>query len=143
MKSWRMNCTFLKLHAMHYLPSWIVQWREFQITRQKEQIPFESTLCKCPKSLHVLWEEYEFGVGGRKAAKLFSSRERGRVKFNYSLRNHFWLLMSRMIQRGYTHTAAIDKIYNVYGTNLSATQILREIRKDTKNGGHPQLRWNY
>lgn len=103
-------------------------------------IPYESTLCKCPKSLHVLWQEYEFGVGGRKPAKLFSARERGRVKFNYSLRNHFWLLMNRMILRGYTHAAAIDKIYSVYGTNLSATKILRMIRSDSKTGGHAQLR---
>lgn len=103
-------------------------------------IPYESTLCKCPKSLHVLWQEYEFGVGGRKAAKTFSSKERGAVKFNYSLRNHFWMLMNRMISRGYTHTSAIDKIYSVYGTHLSATNILREIRKDTKNGGHAELR---
>ena len=104
------------------------------------RIPYESTLCKCPKSLHVLWQEYEFGVGGRKAAKLFSARERGLVKFNYCLRKHFWLLMLRMIQKGYTHTSAIDKIYEVYGTHLSATNILREIRKDAKNGGHAQLR---
>lgn len=102
--------------------------------------PYESTLTKCPKSLHVIWQEYEFGVGGRKAAKTFNARERGRVKYNYCLRNHFWLLMKRMILRGYSHTSAIDKIYSVYGVHLSATKILREIRKDSKIGGHPQLR---
>ena len=85
-------------------------------------------------------DEYEFGVGGRKAAKTFSARERGRVKFKYCLRNHFWSLMKRMILRGYSHTSAIDKIYSVYGRNLSASKILYEIRKDSKNGGHPQLR---
>ena len=103
-------------------------------------VPYEFTLSKKPSSLHVLWQEYEFGIGGRKAAKEFSASERGRVKFNYSLRNHFWQLLKDMIRRGYTHTAAIDKIYSVYGKNLSTTRILREIWKDTKNGGHALLR---
>ena len=102
--------------------------------------PYECTLTTCPRSLFVIWQEYEFGVGGRKAAKTFSARERGRVKFKYSLRNYFWSLMKQMILQGYSHTSAIDKIYSVYGNNLSATQILHEIRKDSKNGGHPQLR---
>ena len=109
-------------------------------SNESSTVPYEATLCKCPKSLFVLWQEYEFGVAGRKAAKLFSSRERGRVKFNYSLRNHFWLLVNQMIAKGYTHTAAIDKIYSVYGTQLSATQILRQIRSDAKIGGHAMLR---
>lgn len=103
--------------------------------------PYECTLTTCPRSLFVIWQEYEFGVGGRKAAKTFSARERGRVKFKYCFRNHFWSLMKRMILRGYSHTSAIDKIYSVYGRNLSASKILYEIRKDSKNGGHPQLRW--
>ena len=102
--------------------------------------PYQLTLCKCPKSLHVLWQEYEFGVGGRKAAKLFTASERGRVKFNYSLRKHFWNLMKYMLLKGYSHSSAIDKIHRVYGTNLSATKILREIRKDSRLGGHPLLR---
>ena len=102
--------------------------------------PYQLTLCRCPKSLHVLWQEYEFGVGGRKAAKLFTANERGRVKFNYSLRKHFWNLMKYMLLKGYSHTSAIDKIYRVYGSNLSATKVLREIRKDSRMGGHPQLR---
>ena len=111
-------------------------------TANEEQVPYESTLVKCPKSLYVLWNEWEFGIGGRKAAKMFSSRERGRkqVKFSYCLRKHFWDLISKMIQRGHTHTSAIDKVYEIYGTNLSATKILREIRRDSKIGGHPLLR---
>ena len=109
-------------------------------TTDQGSIPYELTLCRCPKSLHVLWQEYEFGVGGRKPAKLFTSTERGRVKFNYCLRNHFWNLMKRMLLRGYSHSSAIDKIYNVYGNNHSATKILRMIRNDAKSGGHAQLR---
>ena len=111
-------------------------------SRSRSTIPYETTLVKCPKSLYVLWNEWEFGVGGRKPAKMFSSQERGRkeVKFSYCLRKHYWDLISKMILKGYTHTSAIDKVYDVYGTNLSATAILRLIRRDAKTGGHPQLR---
>ena len=113
-----------------------------QQSPSRNAIPYELTLVKCPKTLFVLWNEWEFGVGGRKAAKMFSSRERGhkQVKFSYCLRKHFWDLVSKMILRGHSHTAAIDKIYEVYGSNLSATKILRLIRTDSKLGGHPQLR---
>ena len=100
---------------------------------------YQSTLMKNPKSLYVLWQEYEFGIGGRKPARQFSSKERGGVKFCYSLRNHYWKLVDKMILRGYTHTAAIDKIYSVYGSKLSTTKILQKIRSDSKTGGHNLL----
>ena len=32
----------------------------------------KARLCTCPKNLHVLWEEWTVGVGGNKAANLFS-----------------------------------------------------------------------
>ena len=107
--------------------------------RNRPSIPYATTLCKCPKTLHVLWTEYEFGIGGRKAAKLFNASERGRVQFNYSLRKPFWDLVLTMARRGYTHNTAIDKIYSVYSSRMSVTRILREIRNDKKRGGHPEL----
>ena len=109
------------------------------VRRNLARVPYESTLSKCPKTLYVLWNEYEFGVGGRKAAKLFNAVERGRVKFNYSLRKHFWDLTTTMIRRGYSHNTAIDKIYSVYTTRISVTKILRKIRTDKRRGGHPEL----
>ena len=36
-------------------------------------VTFTSSLCKNPRTLHVLWDEWKFGVGGRKAAKHFTS----------------------------------------------------------------------
>ena len=48
-------------------------------------------------------------------------------------------LTDRMVNHGYTHTAAIDKIYSVYGNKLSTTKILNNIRTDSKTGGHPLL----
>ena len=44
--------------------------------------------------------------------------------------------MDQMIQNGHTINGAIDKIYSVYDCS---TKILRQIRKDAKTGGHPQL----
>ena len=102
-------------------------------------IPYQATLSKCPRSLFVLWQEFEFGIGGRKPAKLFSNAERGKVRYSYSLRKHFWSLMQKMIRNGYTFNSAIDKIYDVYDRSRSVTKILRQIRIDSKSGGHPQL----
>jgi hypothetical protein len=102
-------------------------------------VPYECTLTKCPRTLFVLWNEWEFGIGGRKPAKLFNSTERGRVKFGYSLRKPFWLLVSNMVRAGYTSGTAIDKIYSVY-SGMNTTKILQQIRKDAKTGGNPQLR---
>jgi hypothetical protein len=76
---------------------------------------FQSSLCKCPKSLHVLWHKYKFGFAGRKPVKMFSvQEERGRNKFQYSLQNNFWVLVVHMIWAGYMYNTAIDEIYRVY-----------------------------
>ena len=36
-------------------------------------VPYEATLCNCPRSLFELWQEYKFGLQGQKAAKRFTS----------------------------------------------------------------------
>ena len=36
-------------------------------------VPYEVTLSNCPRSLFELWQEYEFGLQGWKAAKRFTS----------------------------------------------------------------------
>lgn len=101
-------------------------------------------LIKCPRTLEVLWTEYEFGLNGNKPAKAFTARERGKVKYSYSLRKPYWNLVENMIRYGYTHASAIEKIEGIYsaGTSKSITQILREIRSDSRRGGHPLLRYN-
>jgi len=100
-------------------------------------------LMKCPQTLEILWTEYKFGVGCKKPAKLFTARERGKVKFSYSLWKPFWTLVERMIHFGYSHTNAIEKIESVYcsGRSMSVTQILREIRRDKQRGGNPVLNY--
>ena len=47
----------------------------------QQQAPAPATLMNWPCDLYVLWQEYQHGIGGRKAARLFTLSERGRVKF--------------------------------------------------------------
>ena len=67
-------------------------------------------LIRCPEMLQILWTEYKFGVGGNRAAKLFTAREMRKVNFLYSLRKPFWTLVEKMICFGYSHTFAIEKM---------------------------------
>ena len=39
-----------------------------------------ATLSRVPRTLHLLWTEYEVGIGGWKAAKDFTAHERGKEK---------------------------------------------------------------
>jgi hypothetical protein len=97
-------------------------------------------LSRNPKTLYLLWEEYTVGLKGFKAARLFTTVERGRSKFTYSKRKHVWDKISELIRAGYTADVAIDKMYKAYGERLSVTKIILAMINDQKNGGHPQLR---
>jgi hypothetical protein len=57
-----------------------------------------ATLMPTPRSLHDLWQEFHHGVGGRKAARLFSSYpERGRSKDRYHRHKKVWDLVSSLV----------------------------------------------
>ena len=86
----------------------------------------------------MLWHEYEFGIGGRKPARQFTSVERGRVKFKYSRRKIIWNAIDRMVRSGSTAQVAIDNIYEVYG-RLNVSAMATAMRQDEKSGGHPRL----
>jgi hypothetical protein len=103
-------------------------------------IAFVATLLSPrPRDLHLLWLEYEFGIGGRKAARHFTTHERGRVKFKYCRRKVVWDSIDRMVRAGFTAQVAVDKIYQVYG-HITVTQIIDRMRGDAAGGGHPELR---
>jgi len=93
-----------------------------------------ATLMPTPRSLHDLWQEYHHGVGGRKAARLFSYSERGRSKHRYSRRKVVWDLVSSLVWMGDTAETAIDKIYAVYGGQTSVTNIINGLKRDKKDG---------
>ena len=83
-----------------------------------------------PRCLHTLWMEYEFGLGGKKAAKLFTDKERGADRSRYSKRLIFWSKISEMIRSGWTSTAAINAVTEHYGTDLSVSKIILKMQKD-------------
>ena len=103
-------------------------------------LPLIAKLSKCPRSLHELWKEYEFGSGGFKAAKDFTERERGADKSKYYRRNVFWKKVGELILAGLSSDDACDLVYRCYGSSCSVTCILNKMISDKKVGGHPGLR---
>jgi hypothetical protein len=101
-------------------------------------VVLETRLMKCPKTLHDLWKEYEFGFHGYKPAKDWTATERGRDKFKYYRRNVVWKKICELVRGGYTAERACDKIYSVYGHSSTVTAIIKQLVKD--KGRHPELR---
>ncbi len=93
-----------------------------------------------PRTLCLLWEEYTAGLGGHKAAQLFTSAKRGRSKYTYCRRKHVWKKISELIRAGHSSDTAIDNMYKAYGESLYVTKIICAMVADAKNGGHPNLR---
>ena len=69
------------------------------------------------------------GIGSNKAAKDFTSRERGRCKHKYCRRKVAWNLIQEQINAGKTASQACDDIYTAFGPNLSITQIITAIKR--------------
>jgi Transcriptional activator of glycolytic enzymes len=86
-------------------------------------------LSPTPRNLHILWQEFQFGIGGRKAAKLFTREERGRCKYTYHRRKVVWDRIQTMIREGHTSETAIDTIYDRFGREKSVTKIINEMRR--------------
>ena len=80
-----------------------------------------------------MWEEYSKGLNGAKAAKDFTTEQRGAVKHKYCQRI-FWDWVTRLVNSGLSANVAIDQIYTVYGRRNTMTKILREISKDRRSG---------
>jgi hypothetical protein len=93
-------------------------------------------LGRCPKTLHLLWDEWTNGLNGNLAARRFTTRERGRVKHVYSKRKIFWDKVGELVRSGELASVAIDKIYYVYGGGESVTTILKKMQADKQIGGH-------
>jgi len=97
------------------------------------------------KNLHSLedyWREWKCGVGGRKPAQLFSSRERGghgskRKSMMFSRRLRIYTLLQLLVDEGRTIAEAIEEIKNAYGHPLSMTSLSEAIRRVPR---HPNMR---
>ena len=93
-----------------------------------------ATLSRSPRSLYLLWDEYEKGLKGNKAAKDFTEKERGAVKYNYYRRNIFWKEIERLMRRGHTARVSIDMIRAAYGQAKSVTSVINLMRDDQVRG---------
>ena len=91
-------------------------------------------LSPTPRTLYTLWQEYQVGISGRKAARLFTREEKGRVKHKYHRRKVVWDLVSLLINSGLTAQVACDRIYNVYGDDKPVTYIINRLKEDKKSG---------
>lgn len=89
-----------------------------------------AVLSSLPRDLYQLWDEYQVGLNGNKAARLFTRAERGKCKDLFSFRNVFWSTIVKLVDRGEPYQVAIDRIYNLYGANKSVSTIIRAIRHD-------------
>jgi hypothetical protein len=99
-----------------------------------------ATLSPNPRTLHLLWHEYEFGLSGRKPAKNFNAQERGQNKYSYHRRKVVWDKIAELVRAGYTSDAAIGRIHAAYGAGATVTTIINQMRHDRQHGGHPELR---
>ena len=85
-----------------------------------------------PKSLCILWNEYDFRIRGHIPVKSFSKEERGIDRYNYYKRNIFWSLVVEMVKKGRPANEAIDQIYQTYGYKTSVSQIMKKLQQDKK-----------
>ena len=99
-----------------------------------------TNLVHFPANLYTLWNEYEVSVGGNKAAKELSPKERGRVKSNkHCRRKKFLVAMEMLIAVGADSHTAIYRIHEVYGPNSKVSYILKAMGACKTNGGHVLL----
>ena len=64
---------------------------------EPNEAAFASTLSPSPRNLFILWDEFENGIGGRKAACLFTCQERGAVKHKYHHRKVIWDCIASLV----------------------------------------------
>jgi hypothetical protein len=86
------------------------QQRLLAMNQADEAAPMEALndaqLSSQPRDFITLWREYQFGLNGRKAARLFTTQERnnanGKIKQKFYRRGEIWECMRRQIHRGLT-----------------------------------------
>ena len=82
------------------------------------------------KDLHVLWNEYESGIGGNKPAREFTAQERGKVKFTYCRRKIVCDVIDNMCNRGISSDAAIDIIKDECGgSKTTVSAVISKLKK--------------
>ena len=97
------------------------------------------------RTLRALWNEYKFGIDGRKPAEHFSVQERtssNSLKQKYWRRNHIWKTIARLVRGGHSVDRAIVLIQNAYGFKTSVSKIIELMIRDRRTlpgGSHTGL----
>ena len=116
---------------------------------EDELVPLQevtpATLSNNPRSLHLLWQEYKFGINDKKPAEQFTLEERNMpaTKQKYYRRNLVWQTMARLVRGGLTAEIAIGRLHSVYGYDSSTSKIMTTMVRDKRRypgGMHPNLR---
>jgi hypothetical protein len=55
-------------------------------------------------------------------------------KFKYSRCKFVWELIAPLVWSGLTAAVTIDRIYAMYGTGTSVTNIINQLKKNIRNG---------
>lgn len=101
-----------------------------------------AVLSEAPKSLHVLWDEYEKGIGHNLPAKEFTIAEKNnlktKVKFTYSNRKVFWEFLEKMVNRGHDAKRATEMVIAAYNYQ-PVSRIIQQLRWDIKGKDGRQL----
>ena len=84
--------------------------------------------------LQLLWQEYGFGINGRKPAKKFNPDKRNKPvkKQKYYRRNIVWQTLARLVRGGLTAEVTIERLHSVYGYGSSTSKIMTTMVKDNK-----------
>ena len=93
-------------------------------------------------TLEDLWNEWKFGLGGRKAAQQFTPTERGGhghrgKKMKYCRRKKIWSLQQKLVDEGRSPAEANHEIREAYGRSLSITALSEAIKRLPV---HPNIR---
>jgi Transcriptional activator of glycolytic enzymes len=100
------------------------------------------TLSSSPATIHDLWSEWTHGIGGRKPASQFTTRDKHAAgRSTYSRRNNVWRIIKRLVDAGIDSDVACDRIYQAYGHNKCVNAIIKCIYDDRRlgRGVHPNL----
>ena len=107
----------------------------------EEGAPPAASLSPTPRMLYLLWLEWTTGIGGRKAASLFTAEEKGEKKCGFCSRKVVWDCVASLVKTGLSSHVAIDQIYKVYGLNATVTEIINQMRTDRNSDSlHPLIR---
>ena len=105
--------------------------------RSQQNRALVAELTNRPKFLHELWKEWLVGATGKKAAKDFTTAERGKEKSKFSFRKVFWDKVGELVQADHSADVVCDRLYEHYGQSTSVTKILRGMHADKKLGVWP------